>query len=352
MASQTTQHERGESDDGIVRRSFGVATRAIDREARTVEVVASTTTEDSHGDVIEQDWDLTRFLRNPVVLWNHNVFGAYRYSDGMSAPEDLLPIGHCTSTSVTGGQLVATIKFGSAEYNPMSEKVFLGFVEGHIRAVSVGFYPGVIAEEKVEGGYRYRLSQCELLEISAVPIPSNPDAVAKSAAFEHEQIGRLVAERRARAAQETNPMAMTNEEKAAHDNAISEVAKLKASNEAATQRAERAEALNVQLKADLAAASEQISKAAAERSKTLLDGLQCKKFAPAEREKLDKLVAKAGIDDVLELLNARPDLPVVQQSLQGGVVTRGIEQQTPPSTDGGDADDAFNKAIKAELAAN
>ncbi len=351
MVSQEAQHERGESHDGIIRRSFGVTTRAVDLEARTVTVIASTTTVDSHGDIVEQDWDLTRYRKNPVVLWNHNVFGAYRYSDGMSCPEDLLPIGHSTSCSVEGGQLVATIKFGSAEYNEMSQRVFLGFAEGHIRAVSVGFYPGVITEEQVEGGYRYRLSACELLEISAVPIPSNPDAVAKSAAFAHEQVGRLVAERRARAAQE-KPSMDTAEMKAALDSANGEVAKLKVSNEAAVQRADKAEALNKQLADDLKAANEKLAQAATARSKTLLDGLQGKKFAPAEREKLDALVAKAGIDDVVELLQLRADLPVVAATLAGGLETRGIEQPAPTSAEGNAADAIISDLVKSARAAN
>ncbi len=354
LASQATQHKRGERDDGLVRRSFDITARSVDLDARTVTVVASTTTVDSHGDIIEQDWKLDRYRKNPVVLWHHNVFGAWRYSDGMSAPEDLLPIGHAPEVAVEGGplgQLTATIKLGSAEYNPLSQRVLLGFAEGHIRAVSVGFYPGEITEEKVEGGYRYRLSACELLEISVVPIPSNPDAVAKSIASEHEHIGRLLAERRARTAQENGPMAMTAEEKAALDSAQGEVAKLKAERDQAVQRAERAATDLAAEKARADQAVERANKAEAAHSKAQLDALQGKKFAPAEREDLDATVAKMGIDFVLKSLEKRTDLPVTAPQLNGGVQTRGLAQPAPAPTDNtaAAADSDFEKAVAAEM---
>lgn len=342
MGEQATQPERGQPDDGIVRRSFDIAVRGVDKEARTVEVVASTTTVDSYGDVIEQDWDLARYLKNPVVLWNHNVFAAWRYADGTSDPKDFLPIGHSVKTAVEGGQLVATLKFGSAEYNEMSERVFLGFAEGHIRAVSVGFYPGVITEEAVEGGYRYRLSQCELLEISAVPIPANPDAVAKSAAAEHKYLGRLMAERRAvkgegPPAQETSTMAMTPEEQKSYEKALSDA-------RTATERADKSEALLAQLREDNKAANERAKKAEGELSKSKLDALEGVKFGKGERAKLDELVTKVGIDEVLGLLETRAPMAVTDPVTVKGKELRAKEQPAPGSTD-----DSQNRGASASI---
>ena len=37
--------------------------RSIDAERRTVDVVASTEAEDSHGTILVQDWDLARYDR-------------------------------------------------------------------------------------------------------------------------------------------------------------------------------------------------------------------------------------------------------------------------------------------------
>jgi hypothetical protein len=351
MGTEDAQPQRRLGDDGLVRRSFGITVRAVNVEARTVDVIASTTTVDSHGDIVEQDWILDRYKKNPVVLWNHNKFGSYSYADGMCDPKDLLPIGHCPSFGVEGGQLVATIKFGSADYNEMSERVFLGFAEQHIRAVSVGFYPGVIAEEAVEGGSRYRLSKCELLEISVVPIPSNPDAVAKSAAAEHEYIGRLAAERRARA-QENEPMAMTAEEKAALDKAL-------ADTKAATELAQHAEAKATMLKEELATAQAALKserelreKADAARTKSELDALQGVKFAPAERERLEKHVKALGLDEVIASLTERPSLAVTQDNLAGDLKTRGVHQPAPKTTETpaeADVDAEFNKALSKRI---
>lgn len=341
--------------DGLVRRSFGITVRGVDLEARTVDVIASTTSVDSHGDIIEQDWVLDRYRKNPVVLWNHNKFGSWSYSDGMCDPKDLLPIGHCPSFGVDGGQLVATIKFGSADYNEMSERVFLGFAEQHIRAVSVGFYPGVITEEMVEGGYRYRLSQCELLEISVVPIPSNPDAVAKSAAAEHEYLGRLAAERRAHAAQETEPMSMTAEEKAALDTA-------RANEKAATELAEKAEAKANMLREELKAAQDSLkaerearAKSDEARVKSALDALQGVKFKPTERARLEGHVKTLGLDEVLASLAERDDLPVIKETLAGGLKTRSAAQPTPPSTEeapGGASRSIHEEALAAARGSN
>lgn len=352
MGAEAAQPIRGQPDDGVIRRSFGITTRGIDLEQRTVTVVASTTTEDSHGDIIEQDWDLARYLKNPVVLWNHNVFGAWRYSDGTSEPKDFLPIGHSVSCSVEGGQLVATLKFGSAEYNEMSERVLLGFAEGHLRAVSVGFYPGVITEEKVEGGYRYRLSQCELLEISAVPIPSNPDAVAKSLASDHDRLGRIVAERRARA-QETTTMAMSEAEQKSLNDAQGEVARLKLENGGLVQRAEKAETELATTKTALEAANKLAGEATEARTKTLLDGFQGKKFAPAEREDIDAIAKQMGIDFVVKQLEKRADLAVTAPNLANGLTTKTNDQPAPAPLDGQQAaDNIVSDLVKSARATN
>ncbi len=184
--------------DGIVRRSIDLEVRSINEEERSVEVVCSTKTIDAHGDVVDQKFDLTRYKKNPVVLWHHNRFGGF--FGGTSAPKDFLPVGRAKGTKVerdaaTGDRQLATkLIFGSKEYNELAEQVWLGFKEEIIRAVSIGFRPGKVTEKTDEHGHTYyELSDNELYEISVVPIPSNPDAVAKSIAFEHDQLRRLAA---------------------------------------------------------------------------------------------------------------------------------------------------------------
>lgn len=147
----------------------GLALRSVDENKRSVDVVASTDAIDSYDEVVEQDWDLTRFLANPVILFGHN--------------SRELPIGkatRCEVVSVNGRkQLECTIQFLSEKANPRAEQVWQSVLEGALRAVSVGFRPGDARFEKRNGAEVFVLSKCELHELSVVPIPANPEALAK-----------------------------------------------------------------------------------------------------------------------------------------------------------------------------
>lgn len=144
--------------------------RSIDVEKRTIDVVASTAAVDSHGTVLVQDWDLTRFSANPVILWAHNA------TFGM----DELPIGRSLRHEVVNGALECTIQFAGADISPRAEQVFQAYRQGFLRAVSVGFNPHSYAWEMRDDVEVLVFSDNELLELSCVPIGSNPDALARS----------------------------------------------------------------------------------------------------------------------------------------------------------------------------
>lgn len=151
--------------------------KAGDVQGRSVRVTASTESEDSYGDIVTQDWDLRRYERNPVVLYNHNSFGGMF---GGARAEETLPIGSASDVRVVGGALEATLNFVTAEANPLAEKILQLFKQRAIRAVSVGFRPGAKREETRNGRDVYVLSKNELYEISVTPMGANADAVAKS----------------------------------------------------------------------------------------------------------------------------------------------------------------------------
>lgn len=157
---------------------LGIAPKGVDVEKRSVRVVASTADVDSYGEIVEQDWDLERYKRTPVVLYNHNSAGGL--FGGCSAMESL-PIGHATDIGIVGGQLEATLNFVDENANPMAECVFQQFVQGSMRAVSVGFMPDEIRQEKRAGRDVVVLSKNQLFEISATPMGANSYAVAKGA---------------------------------------------------------------------------------------------------------------------------------------------------------------------------
>lgn len=149
--------------------SRGLALRSVDQDRRAVDFVASTDAIDSYDEVVEQDWVLDRYRANPIVLFGHN--------------SRELPIGkatRCEVVSVNGRrQLECTLQFLSAKANPRAEEVWQSIVEGGLRAVSVGFRPKDARFETRNGVEVFVLSQCELHEISVVPIPANPEALAK-----------------------------------------------------------------------------------------------------------------------------------------------------------------------------
>lgn len=307
--------------DGVLRRSLDCSVKAFDEEGRWVDVIASTDTLDGHGDIVEQTFDLKRYKKNPVVLFLHNQFGCF---DG-SRPEDFLPIGRGDNVKVAGGQLEARIHFASEKANPLAERIFHQFKEGSLNAVSIGFRPGKVTrtENADTGKVTYRLANNELFEISVVPIPSNPDAVAKALhAAEREQLSRMAAN----AATEADPQPKANKkmdpellqkqlDQAKVDLGVAKkaLADEQASTETLKKQLGDLQTKNAELTTERDAAVARAEKAEKARAKTELDALQGKKFLPAEREDIDNDVKDLGIDRVLKSLSKRADLPALQQ---------------------------------------
>lgn len=185
--------------DGLIRLAVDdFEIRAVNEDERSVEVVASSEDLDSHGHVVRQFWNLKRYKKNPVVLWNHNLFESSPWSFGGAVrPHDVFPVGRSANVRVEDKKLIAKLFFGSKEYSEIAEKIYLGFKEKILHAVSVGFRPGSV--KRVQKGDRvfYELGDeenpNELFEISVVPMGSNPAAVEKAHARVHEQILRLAA---------------------------------------------------------------------------------------------------------------------------------------------------------------
>lgn len=168
-------------------------------------VVASTPTVDRAGDIVEQDWLLSNYKRNPVILWMH---------DRMSPP-----VGRAVETKTTergkGGQLEQVIQWDTGEHNPQGTLIGAQYARGFLHAVSVGFRPGkrLRRADLPKDDPRHQalkdgepswmsglvLSRNELIENSAVTIPANPEALAvRSWAREAEdpvqQVARVLSE--------------------------------------------------------------------------------------------------------------------------------------------------------------
>lgn len=132
----------------------------FDETTRSVRVIASTKNA-VEGEALES-WDLSRYMKNPVVLWGH---------DG-----NALPIGRADEITQGPEGLSMRIVFAPEAANPMAGYV-AHLVRGKfLRGVSVGFEPGVSREEERDGQKVKVRSANDLLEVSFVSIPKDEDA--------------------------------------------------------------------------------------------------------------------------------------------------------------------------------
>lgn len=169
------------------RKILGEVRKMPEGESRKVVFVASTNTRDRHKTVLNQGgWKLDNFNRNPVIGYQHNVYGDICNPPN---PDDVLGPARAWVEDSTRGKgdkdLMVEIDFETADVNPLADKIFKKIKNGSLRAVSVGFMEigeGRYGEkEEQRGGENetYYFEGQELVEISVVNIPSNPEALKK-----------------------------------------------------------------------------------------------------------------------------------------------------------------------------
>ena len=145
-----------------------------DGEKRIVRFRASTAAVDRHGTIVNPEGiDTDNFEKNPIFLWGHDGYG------GFSAPEIENVIGKVVGYSRTNEAFDIDVEFAPGEANEKAEMALQLVKGGFLNAVSVGFYPTQMGMKKLEDGSNVEVyEKSELLEVSLVPIPSNPEAIA------------------------------------------------------------------------------------------------------------------------------------------------------------------------------
>jgi HK97 family phage prohead protease len=135
--------------------------------------VASDETVDRYGDIIRASgWQLENFRKNPVLLFGHNSRD--------------LPVGRVEPIAVEGTRLIAHAQFLPEGATAFADSVWQLVDQGFLNAVSVGFMPLAApvpifdAEQHVTG---FEWIAQELLELSVVPVPANPNALALAKSF-------------------------------------------------------------------------------------------------------------------------------------------------------------------------
>lgn len=151
--------------------SFPAVIKTVDAENFSLEAVFSSQKEDRHGDVVMQDgWDMKMFKKNPVILNSHN------YDDATEV------IGRATNVKIVDKELHGKITFAVKE-NPKAKIIFDLYAGGFLNAFSVGFIPKKFKEDDY-----FTIEESELLEVSAVSVPANAWALAKSKGIDVESL--------------------------------------------------------------------------------------------------------------------------------------------------------------------
>lgn len=110
-------------------------------------------------------WNLANFNKNPVFLWAHE--------------SDKPPIGKIVDMVDNRGTLTGTVQYATAEEYDFADTIFRLVRGGYINAVSVSWNPlewEWSKDRSRPGGIDFKLA--ELLEVSQVPVPAHPDALA------------------------------------------------------------------------------------------------------------------------------------------------------------------------------
>jgi HK97 family phage prohead protease len=188
-------------------------------DSRMSTFIASTNRIDRYGDIIEQEWDLADFWRNPVFLWSHNSWGM-----PIGWVREFTPNAERTAT-------IAHVEFAPEGHDEFVDKLARAVRLKLIRAVSVGFVP-LEHEDRLDDRGRwdgYRFMRNELIELSLCTVPANADALglAKSIDSSPKFLRRLFADGVFRAAPDQHPAPKSAGTFAVRDRALADLARIK-----------------------------------------------------------------------------------------------------------------------------
>jgi HK97 family phage prohead protease len=148
----------------------------LDDKMKSFVAVASTEDEDRDKDIVRQDgWDLKNFKKNPMIPWSHDYWES--------------PIARSLRTWVDKDAKKLMIKPQFDENDDKSMKIFNKYKNGFLTSFSVGFrgleFTWRNEEDKWGGGIEF--TKQELLEVSGVTIPANPNATVSLNGIENVQ---------------------------------------------------------------------------------------------------------------------------------------------------------------------
>lgn len=119
---------------------------------------------DRAGDILELGGaELDDFHRNPQFLWMHGM-----------TDEALHTIGRILRIEQRGNRLLALAEYAPPALSPLADLIYEMEVAGYLPANSIGFHP-IKWKANEHGGRTY--AEWQLVEVSKVELPMNPNAV-------------------------------------------------------------------------------------------------------------------------------------------------------------------------------
>jgi len=150
--------------------SFDVEIKEADDAKRQITVIGSKAVNDRDNDIVSVDgMDIKNYKKNPVFIWSHR---------GSETPENVM--GTAKKVWKEGKNLMFKLEFLDADINPRADMAYKMYKAKALRAFSIGFAPNweKASYNEKRGGFDFPAS--ELLEISAVTVPANQEALVQN----------------------------------------------------------------------------------------------------------------------------------------------------------------------------
>ena len=156
---QATFTEISEDIVGKIKDSLSLLEIKEENWNKKFKVVASTEDTDRSWEIIKANgWKRDNFMKNPVIIANH----IYKIEN---------IVGKATSIYVKDNQLIIEWVFSAS--NPLGVLLADLYEEGMVKTVSVGFIP-----KSRDKNNSKIITEAELLELSFVAVPCNPNALS------------------------------------------------------------------------------------------------------------------------------------------------------------------------------
>jgi HK97 family phage prohead protease len=153
--------------------SINTRAAAIEQTETTTWFRASTNDIDRHGTIVEpRGIDTANYSANPVFMWGHDAYGS-----GGGPPDLENVLGRVIDYRKDDSAFDIEVEWAEHDRAVMARDLVRA---GFLSAVSVGFIPDPdsMTTRSIEGSEVPVYNRTELVEVSLVPVPSNPNAIA------------------------------------------------------------------------------------------------------------------------------------------------------------------------------